>query len=297
MKSPSQNARAFLLVSEMVDSRSMTPEEELKRLNKLIKQYETVYHTATDGDQRERVGKELKKLKSYRDKILAVNVIETEELEESADKADELEEYPILRSIIDEQESDRAQKRKMALHVDEQRTLSPSQHEVSRIALYTGYFEHEYIPFLTEMRLKLDFKFSMERDGFYGRFQDLTRKIADFDDEATRLAEGGYSKEIEMEVRKRTFKLKRILEVEVSRFFRSVKRFTGELIDDAHTDGVKCLNADSEIHFDKIEGKRLLEGVTVAEALDMLSSFAEEAISYLNVPEIESQENERADRY
>ncbi len=275
----------------------MTPEEELKRLNKLIKQYETVYHTATDGDQRERVGKELKKLKSYRDKILAVNVIETEELEESADKADELEEYPILRSIIDEQESDRAQKRKMALHVDEQRTLSPSQHEVSRIALYTGYFEHEYIPFLTEMRLKLDFKFSMERDGFYGRFQDLTRKIADFDDEATRLAEGGYSKEIEMEVRKRTFKLKRILEVEVSRFFRSVKRFTGELIDDAHTDGVKCLNADSEIHFDQIEGKRLLEGVTVAEALEMLSSFAEEAISYLNVPEIESQENERADRH
>ena len=275
----------------------MTPQEELKKLNKLIKQYETVYHTATDGDQRERVGRELKKLKSYRDKILAINVIDGEELEDVQEKEDELEEYPILRSIIEEQEIDRVQKRKMALPVEEPRALSPTQHEVSRISLYMEYFEHEYIPFLTEMRLKLDFKFSMERDSFYGRFQELTRKIADFNDEATRLADGGYAKEIEMEVRKRTFKLKRILEVEASRFFRSVKRFTNELIDDAHTDGVKCLNADSEIHFDKIEGKRLLEGVTVTEALEMLGAFIEEAISYLNVPEIESQENERADRY
>jgi hypothetical protein len=200
----------------------MTPEEELKKLNKLIKQYETVYHTATDGGQRERVGRELKKLKSYRDKILAVNVIEDEELDENPAKEDELAEYPLLRSIIEEQEKNRAAQSKMAIHVEEQRVLTPSQHEVSRIALYTGFFEREYIPFLTEMRLKLDFKFSMERDSFYGRFQELTRKIADFKDETKRLAEGGYAKEIEIEVRKRAFKLKRILEVEASRFFRAV---------------------------------------------------------------------------
>ena len=32
----------------------MTPEEELKRLNKLIRQYETVYRTTPDAEQRER---------------------------------------------------------------------------------------------------------------------------------------------------------------------------------------------------------------------------------------------------
>lgn len=269
----------------------------MKKLNKLIKQYETVYHTATDGDQKERVGKELKKLKSYRDKILAVNVIDGEDLEDPPESQDELEEYPILRSLIEEREKTRALRRKMALHVDEPHSLTPSQNEVSRIALYTGFFEQEYTPFLTEMRLKLDFKFSMERDSFYRRFQDLTRKIADYDDEATRLAEGGYAKDMEMEIRKRTFKLKRFLEVEASRFFRAVRRFTTELIDDARTDGVKCLNADSEIEFDKIEGKRMLEGTTVVDALEMIRAFADEVIEYLNVPEIESQENERADRY
>jgi hypothetical protein len=35
----------------------------------------------------------------------------------------------------------------------------------------------------------------------------------------------------------------------------------------------------------------------VVDALEMLGTFVEEAIAYLNVPEIESQENERADRY
>jgi hypothetical protein len=273
----------------------MTPEEELKKLNRLIKQYETVYRTASDGEQRERVAKELKQLRSYRDKILAVNVIDDEDLEEPPQDDDELVEYPILQMLMEERE--RAKAARLSTGAIEGPDNPEGEREMSNICLYTGFFEREYIPFLTEMRLKLDFKFSMERDGFYGRFQDLMRKIADYEDEARRLSQGTFTKEMELEVRKRAFKLKRILEVEASRFFRAIKRFTAHLIEDAHTDGVKCLNADEPIVFDKIEGKRLLAGKLVVNALEDLGAFADEVISYLNIPELESQENERADRY
>lgn len=274
----------------------MTPEEELRQLNKLIRQYETVYRTATDEEQRGRVGKELKKLRSYRDKILAVNVIDGKDLEEQAETQDDLDDYPLLKKLLDEKDAAEAARR--VVEPDEDAVeLSPAEREVSRVALYLEFFQLEYIPFLTEMRLKLDFKFSMERDGFYGRIQDLERKIADYRDEVARLAEGGFKKEMETEVRKRTLKLKRILEAEASRFFRAVKSFTVELVEDAHADGVKCLNADQVISFDKIEGRRLLAGRTVVSALEELGVFAAEVIEFLNIPDIESQENERADRY
>jgi hypothetical protein len=273
----------------------MTPEEELKKLNRLIRQYETVYRTARDGGQRERVGKELHKLKSYRDKILAVNVIDDRDLEEPPPADEDLSEYPILSRLIKEERDER--RNEYSDIGDDSEKSSPAQSEVSRISLYMKFFEREYIPFLTEMRLKLDFKFSLERDGFYGRFQELERKIADYEDEVRRLREDDFTKEMEIEIKKRALKLKRILEAEASRFFRAIKRFTEALLADARSDGVKCLNGPDEIHFDKIEGKRLLAGKRVAEGLEYLGVFAEEIIEFLNVPDIESQENERADRH
>jgi hypothetical protein len=277
----------------------MTPEAELKNLNKLIKQYETVYRTANDGDQRERVAKELKQLKSYRDKILAVNVFEDISLEEPVLDDDELEEYPILKRLVLQREEEEQEQERMQTLVPAEDRDEPtaSEKEVSRVGLYMDFFEKEYIPFLTEMRLKLDFKFSMERDGFYRRFQELMRKIVDYRDEVKRLAEGTFTKEMETEIKKRTFKLKRILEAEASRFFRAIKRFTTELAEDARTDGVKCLNGEDLISFDRIEGKRYLAGQRVTNALVELGTYADEVILFLNVPDLESQENERADRY
>jgi hypothetical protein len=277
----------------------MTPEAELKNLNKLIKQYETVYRTANDGDQRERVAKELKQLKSYRDKILAVNVFEDISLEEPVLDDDELEEYPILKRLVLQREEQEQERERMQTLVPAEDRDEPtaSEKEVSRVGLYMDFFEKEYIPFLTEMRLKLDFKFSMERDGFYRRFQELMRKIVDYRDEVKRLAEGTFTKEMETEIKKRTFKLKRILEAEASRFFRAIKRFTTELAEDARTDGVKCLNGEDLISFDRIEGKRYLAGQRVTNALVELGTYADEVILFLNVPDLESQENERADRY
>jgi hypothetical protein len=258
----------------------MTPEEELQKLNRLIHQYQTVYRTTADADQRDRAGRELKELRSYRDKILAVNVIDRGKLAEQPAANDALADFPILSRLVagdtEEWEGDQ---------------------EVRHIALYLGHFEREFLPILTETRLKLDFKHSLERDGFYRRFQEVQRRLEDWHDAHRRLEGEGYNRDLESEVRTRIFKLERNLAVEACRLFRAVQRFAEVLVEDTRGDGVKCLNGGDPVTFDRIEGKRLLAGKAIADALQELAGFAAEVAGYLRVPDVEGQENDRADRY
>jgi hypothetical protein len=258
----------------------MTPEEELKKLNRLIHQYETVYRTTTDAEQKDRASRELKELKSYRDKILAVNVIDRGKLAEQPPAADSLVDYPVLAGLV----------------CGDTEAWEGDQ-EVHHLSLYFSHFEHEFLPFLTETRLKLDFKHSLERDGFYRRYQEVQRRLEDWNEAHRTLDEGGYNRDLESEVRTRIFKLKRVLEVEANRFFRAVQRFAETLVEDARGDGVKCLNGSDPIEFDRIEGERLLTGMTVTDALEALRGLAEEVAGYLRIPDVEGQENDRADRY
>jgi len=272
----------------------MTPEEELRRLNRLIHQYESVFRTTTDLSQRERVQNELKRLQGYREKILSVNVIDSSLLEEIEERVDELAAFPILKRL--DAETSARPSDPMAAPASQQ-APSATQREIERIALYAEYFQREYLPFLTEKHLKLDFSFSLDRDSFYQKLHGLWRRIEDFRKEHERLGEGNIRRDMEAEIRKRGFRLLRVITVEAARLFRGTRRFCRELLEDADEEGVKCLNADGEIEFDSIEGDRALEGRTVRSALEEMEGFASEAIEWLNVPELESQENDRADRH
>jgi hypothetical protein len=165
------------------------------------------------------------------------------------------------------------------------------------LALYMRYYEKEFLPFLTEKQLKLDFGFSFDRDRFYNTFQAIQRKISAYRDENKRLKTGMVGREMALEVRKRTAMLTRLIQAEAARFFRAIGRFCNELIQDAHGDMVKCLNCNGVISFDSIEGTRVLKGRTVGGALGDLQAFAAEAVAYLNIPDIEGQESDRADRH
>jgi hypothetical protein len=274
----------------------MTPEEEVKRLNKLIRQYETVYRTTPDGGQKERVERQLKELRDYRDKILAVNVIQEQDLEEQAAGVDPLAAAPLLRDIATRNAA-LPPREAVPPFAEPDATPTTSQLEMFHLALYLKYFEKEYLPFLTEGQLKLDFKYSMDRDAFYNGLQALGRKMTEYRGENRRLLEGQVSRDMDLEVRKRNIKLTRLIQGDAARFFRAVQRFCRDLEEDAHGDMVKCLNCNGVIRFDEIEGRRVLQGRTVGGALMELRLFVTEAIAYLNVPEIEGQENERADRH
>jgi len=264
----------------------MTPEEELKRLNKLIRQYEAVARTAPDADQRERVQRQLREFQDFREKILAVNVIDERALEEHAPAEESLDQYPVLDKLVSKNSTLPPGNRIATLAAKD--TLPTSlQNEMFHLTLYAGYFEQEFLPFLTEKQLKLDLKFSMDRDAFYNSFESLQRKIADYRDAHKRIAEGMVSRDVELEVRKRALKLTRMVEVEAAKFFRAVARFCNGLVEDAHGGGVKCRNCDGQVAFDTTEADRMLQGRKVIDVLAELKAVAAEAVGYLNIPEID----------
>jgi len=254
----------------------MTPAEELKRLNRAIRQFESVFKSTQDAQQRERVGRELKQLRIYRDKLESFHDIDPTEVEESA-APDEMAGFSFLRRILD-----RGGAGTEAAEGDPDR-------EIRHLLLYLHFFEKEFLVLLSETKLKLDFKHSLERDSYYHRFESLRRLVEDVRADAARIDEF-LGQRHEEDMRKRSFKKKHNVVLESDKFFRSLIRFSGILAADIAARGSTCLNANDTLHFSRIEGKRYLEGMTVQEALGQLRDLAQEVADYLNVPQIESQE-------
>ena len=256
----------------------MTPEEELKRLNRLIRQFESVFRTTGDPLQRERVSRELKRLKSEKQQIESFHELDPAELHEEP-QSDELQGLEFLRQILAMGPAQGPDKK------------ASDDREQLHLSAYLQFFENEFLPLLSEAKLKLDFKHSLERDGFYHRFGNLRRLFADLGDEGERMDPYFVEKHAE-DLRQRSFKKKRNLAVEADRFFRSLMRFSGGLVDDIAQGGSVCLNHGDTLHFDRrIEGRRYLEGQSVRGALDQLNNLGKEIVSFLNVPQIESQES------
>jgi hypothetical protein len=259
----------------------MTPEEELKTLNRTIRQFESVYKSTKDPSQRARVTEELKKLKIYRDKLQSFHEFDSNAFEEPV-SVDEWEGLTYLKTILER--AGKKSKSRIVSYDD-----SFGDRELFYLYLYLNFFEDEFLTILSETKLKLDFKHSLERDSFYHRFENL-RRLFDSVHEDSSTVDLYSGQKQEEDMRKRSFKKKRNVIVEADKFMRSVARFTGALVMDIEAGGLICLNADDTLHFDRIEGKRLFEGRQVHEALKELMSFAREVIDFLNVPQIESRE-------
>ncbi len=242
-------------------------------MNRLIRQFEAVYKSTTDYDQKDRVAGELKKLKNYRDKVTTFHVIDEEEMRE-IDRVDEFMHFPFLKEIRE---------------IEKENEEDYYDREIFHLDLYLIFFEREFLALLSETRCKLDFKYSMERDSYYHRFEYILRQMQDFEDDAGRVRQ--YQGKQEEDMRKRIFKKKRNLNLEADRFFRSLIKFSSELLEDIDSEGLKCLNCDEVITFDKIEGNKYLKGFRVREALEKLNAFCREVVEYLNVPQIEVQES------
>ena len=258
----------------------MTPEEELKQLNRLIRQFEAVYRTTGDPLQRERVNRELKRLKTAKNQIESFHELDPQGIRED-EEYEELQGMDFLKRILAMAPKGRTSE---AAEVRE----DPEQFRLSR---YLQFVEDEFLPLLSETRLKLDFKHSLERDGFYHRFGNLRRLFADLDDESSRMDPYFAEKHAE-DIRQRSFKKRRSIALEADKFFRSLVRFSGNLIDDINQGGSICLNYGDTLQFDrKLEGNRYLENQSVRDALGQLNDLATEIVKFLNVPRIESQES------
>lgn len=260
----------------------MTPAEELKHLKRLIRQFESVFKSTRDPLQRDRVTRELRQLKTYKEKLESFHEFDPRELEEPGEQ-DELEELPNLKKAV----SAGGEKNSPPSRV---RAEDYQDREVYQLALYLAYFESEFLALLSEMRLKLDFKHSLERDSFYHRFENLRRLLADIREDTSRMDEYLGQKH-EEEMRIRSFKKSRNLVMEADKFFRNLIHFAGSLSEDIAASGSTCLNPRDLLAFDRLRGRRQLEGLSVEKALAQLYEFSGEVTKFLNVPQIESQES------
>ncbi len=247
------------------------PIQELKQINKAIKQYELVLKTTSSQIQKQRVKKELIKLKNYRDNLQHVFSI-LEEPEEAISE-DEFKSFPLLNQI---------------LAFTEEKYLADS--EINNIYHILSCFENEFIPVLTERKIKLDFKYSLERDSFYNLYLELRKRVSDFEEQLLIIENGKYTEGTLLEIKNRLLKKRRVLLIETDHFFRKIKKFSDELIKDIEKNGSECLNKDDTLNFELIEGKRYLEGYIVGHAIRMLNTFAKEVLMYLNLPETIVQE-------
>jgi hypothetical protein len=254
-----------------MDESTNNPLDELKQINNAIKQYEVVLKTTKDSYQKQRVRKELVKLKDYREKFEHVYSIVDEENEEL--DSGEFEGYPFLSQ-----------------HLDFDAETVIHDREVNGILAILRFFGHEFLTILTEKKMRLDFKYALERDGFYHLYQDLMKRIHDFEDEIKIINEGKYTDSALTDIKNRRLRKRRVLIIEADKLFRRCLHFTGEILKDIEKSGVACRNPEEIIHFDELEGLHFLEGRTVHEALNVLDEFASEVLAYFNLPEIVVQE-------
>jgi len=261
----------------------LNPEEELKKIDRLMHQYQVVSRTTKNDGQKERAERQIQELRSYRQKILDVLIID-DAVVAAQQETETPSKFKHLRRLL-EAESHRTREERLKPLAADAAAPTPVQEEIFNLMLYARFFQSEFLPVLTEKRMRLDYKFSIERDSFYGRHKDLERALHDFREEDERFSSGTLRGEMEQETYKRMMRLRIKIKAEAARLFRAVCGFCEELIEDADADGVKCLNGSDEIVFDKIEGTRLLAGRRVTDALVVLAGFSSEVVAYLNVPE------------
>jgi hypothetical protein len=151
-----------------------------------------------------------------------------------------------------------------------------------------AFFYEEFLSFFSERKLKLDFKYSIDRDSAHHKFMEIKRRVEDFESEVSLIREGMYQKSMEQELRLRNVKLKRNLSIEAHRFFVWVGEFASALLADLEDEGLLCLNGDDIITFELNFDAHYCEGLTVRQALAELKRFTDEVIAFLNIPDMET---------
>jgi hypothetical protein len=249
----------------------LNPGKELERVNFSIARYEMLAKTSTNPDQQKRILRKLNELKKYRERIELLF-----QVTDDSESFDETEE-PVVEAKF------------ASLLFSEDTEENAYDEEIHKLNMYMEFFYAEFLSFFSERKLKLDFKYSIDRDSAHHKFMEIKRRVEDYEKESSTMREGNFQKDLEKEIKLRNMKLKRSLCIEANKFLLWVREFASVLIGDLQTDGLLCLNGDDIISFELDFDKHYCEGLTVKQALVELVSFTDEVIEYLNIPDIEAR--------
>lgn len=163
------------------------------------------------------------------------------------------------------------------------------ERDVRASILYMSYFEDEFLGMFTSRKLRLDVKFSVERDSFYDLFHQVNRSLDNYKTEADRISEGTYAKQYEGDVLKRKVEMRHAVLVEIDWFYRKANQFAMNLLEDIEGDGLFCQNPDEELNYTNIDKETVLRGKTVQNGIEELHEFAKEVIEYLEIPDFQQR--------
>ncbi len=252
------------------------PNEEYRKITKSLKDLYILLKITKNPDTRAEIQRKIRKLEARKTELTTIfsfdDVDEENEKEDTAVDAAE-QDFPILNSA-------------------EQRF----RHEVSikdcpdsdfkPLLLYMRYFETELLGILSVRKLKLDVKFSIQRDNYYNRFSELNRNLQRHLKEQWRLEIADYSKAYEEELLKRRIETKHQLLFELHNFFNNLFTFAKTLEKDISGAQILCLNNDVRLEYSNIDSETVLRGKKVSDAVIHLKNFSSEFLEYLDMPDI-----------
>ena len=253
----------------------------MEKLEEIMKKLEGVYKSTIDGEQKERVGIEINRVKGR------IKNIEEFGPEEVLNENEDSEEYIIkeLDALTGNTEKDRKKEYKILSKFTIQKAHpESSDSEVNAAIIYIEIFEVEFLGALSDYYLKLDYYHSKERDKFYNTLENVKRFIREYIhtlDEIKDAKNNSYLEKLKLMKNKHS----RSLLIDSVKFITGVDGFIEKLIQDYDSNGNIITNAEEKISFSNIEGKRLLNNWTIIDALRYIKEFCEEFIDAISLPE------------
>ncbi|MBN2324253.1 MAG: hypothetical protein JXQ30_11000 [Spirochaetes bacterium] len=244
--------------------------ETLEKKALILKQLEGVYKTSTSLTQKKRVLKEIQEIKG---------VIKQLQRRYESDYGRE------------DRESDGAEKGTspslMGRIPVRPYKKDSKDREMDAVVSYMRYFEHNYLPLLSEYYMKLDYSHSGKRDTFYPRFMEIMHLLKQYDyvDRSVHGGIMGYGRASSSDKKVARKGRQRYL-FALDAFFKDLRGFIRILIEDYNIKGTFLLNPDDSIRLDDFEENRALNDYTVVEALEEIYMFSEEFVGFLGMPEI-----------
>lgn len=252
-----------------MEERTDDLKSNFRELNERIRKLQNDLKSKRDSMGQRRVVEELSKLEQEKNELS--NLFTEEQAAEFVDEESTADEFPILRELS-------------RVYADVTERHRNQFRDVRALAIYLQYFDDEFLGLMSERKLRLDVKYSLERDSFYALFTELRRKLEEYAEEAERVKSGLYSPDYEEELMRRLVEMRHGLFISADKFFGQVNRFAGDLLDDLEQETILCQNGNEKLNYSGIDRETVLRGVTVYEALEKLYDLTDEILNYLDVP-------------
>jgi hypothetical protein len=243
---------------------------ELESKMLILKQLEGVLRTSSDPDQKRRVAREIKELRRSISNLQSILSVQKKYgLSEEYLESETEEMFKILNRI------------RVTKVVEDSRDS-----EMDAIISYVGFFENNYLPLLSEYYVKVDYNHSMKRDTFYPRYMEMKKIMKEYGYEVEVQSREEYNTIAVFKDKSIVYKLRQQYLMALDRYFKDLKVFIEELVEDHSTGGSIVLNPLDFVNMTEFEVDRKLDGYTVVSALVELQTFCDEIVRFLAIPNI-----------